>query len=152
MAKRQNTGAVPIRTLRMAAGGLLFLALLAAPCVLLAGENTAPAGVGMADIITVVGGLGLVLLVIFACAWMVRRIGLVPSANTSHIKVLAVLAVGSRERVTLIEVGGKQLLLGVTANQVNTLYSFDEPVVDSTKIKNNSEFAQKLHQLVSRSS
>lgn len=152
MAERQNTGAVRTRTLRVATGGMLFLALLGGPGALWAGENTVRAGVGWADIMTVAGGLGLVLLVIFGCAWMVRRIGLAPSANTSHIKVLAVLAVGSRERITLIEVGGKQLLLGVTANQINTLHSFDEPVVDSTKIKNNSEFAQKLHQLVSRSS
>ncbi len=150
MKKRQNTGAAC--TLLAVAFSMLFLLLAGGSAEVLAAEGEARSGVGVTDIMTVMMGLGLVLLIILGCAWLVRRIGMVPSANTGHIKVLAVLSVGSKERITLIEVGGKQLLVGVTANQINTLHCFNEPVVDSTNIKNNSEFAQKLHQLMSRSS
>lgn len=125
----------------------LFAGLLAVPA--LAAETVKP-GIAGGDIISVVLGLVLVLLMIFGCAWLIKRLGAVPRAASGVIKVLAVLPLGARERITLVEVGGKQLLLGVTATQITTLHTFDEPVTDATQLENNSEFAQKLHQLMSR--
>lgn len=116
----------------------------------IATENKAKIGVNTNDFITVIMGLILVLLIIFGCAWLAKRVGVGSMTTTKHIKVLAVLSVGSRERITLIEVGGKQLLVGVTANNISTLHSFNEPVInDTTPLKNNSEFAQKLRKLIS---
>lgn len=107
-------------------------------------------GVSSADLLTVVLGLAIVMGLIFGCAWLIKRMGAMPAAGGGAIKVLAVLPLGARERVTLVEVGGKQLLLGVTATQITTLHTFDEPVLDAAQTTNNSEFAQKLHQLMSR--
>ena len=45
------------------------------------------------------------------------------------INVVATQALGPKERVVLIEVGGKQIVLGMTAQQVQTLHVFDNPVV-----------------------
>lgn len=116
-------------------------------------ETTAkstPVAVSTGDMMTVFLGLGLVLVLIFGCAWLVRRMTGLQAAGNGAIKIVSVLPVGTRERIALVEVGGKQLLVGVTANQITTLHSFDEPVVDAPQVKNNSEFAQKLHQLMSR--
>lgn len=107
-------------------------------------------GIAGGDIATVVLGLAFVLLLIFGSAWLIKRLGAVPSAASGAIKIVAVLPVGSRERITLVEVGGKQLLLGVTPTQITTLHTFDEPVADAANPENSSEFAQKLHQLMSR--
>ena len=115
-------------------------------------EKKISAGVASSDLLTVVLGLGLVLALIFGCSWFVKRMGGLPSAGGGTIKVLSVLPVGTRERITLVEVGDKQLLLGVTAHQITTLHTFDEPVVNAADLKNNSEFAQKLHQMMSRGS
>jgi flagellar protein FliO/FliZ len=109
-------------------------------------------GVSSGDLITVLLGLGLVLGLIFGCSWFVKRMGGLPSAGGGAIKIVSVLSVGTRERIALVEVGGKQLLLGVTAQQITTLHTFDEPVVKADDLKNNSEFAQKLHQMMSRGS
>ena len=107
-------------------------------------------GVSGGEMLSVMLGLCLVTLLIVGCAWLIKRMGAMPASGASAIKVLAVMPLGSRERLTLVEVGGKQLLLGVTATQITTLHTFDEPVLDATQTTNNSEFAQKLHQLMSR--
>lgn len=108
-------------------------------------------GISGGQVFTVIAGLVFVLVLVFGCGWLVKRFSGMPSARTGAIKVISVLPVGSRERLALVEVGGQQLLLGVTAQQINTLHTFDEPVVDAADLKNNSEFAQKLHQMMSRS-
>ena len=117
-----------------------------------AAEAADPApGIGAGQVFTVLAGLAFVLALVFGCGWLVKRFSGMPSARSGAIKVVSVLPIGSRERLALVEVGGQQLLLGVTAQQITTLHTFDEPVVDAADIKNNSEFAQKLHQMLSRS-
>jgi len=112
--------------------------------------NPAP-GIGAGQVFTVLAGLAFVLALVFGCGWFVKRFGGMQPAGTNAIKVVSVLPIGSRERLALVEVGGQQLLLGVTAQQITTLHTFDEPVVDAANVKNKSEFAQKLHQMLSRS-
>lgn len=78
-------------------------------------------------------GLGLlvVLLLMFGLAWLARRLRLVPGALGSGegMKVLAVLPLGQRERLMLVEVGQEQLLLGVTSQQVTLLHRLEQPLV-----------------------
>ena len=61
------------------------------------------------------------------------------------MKIVSSMPLGTRERLLLVDVGGKQLLLGVTATQINTLHVFDEPVVPAEKPQPiGSDFSQKL--------
>lgn len=114
-------------------------------------ESLPAAGIGAGQVVTVVAGLAFVLALVFGCGWFVKRFGGMQTVCSGVIKVVSVLPVGSRERLALVEVGGQQLLLGVTAQQITTLHTFEEPVVEATDLKNNSEFARKLHQMLSRS-
>ena len=117
-----------------------------------AAEATNPApGIGAGQVFTVLAGLAFVLVLVVGCGWLVKRFSGMPSGRSGAIKVVSVLPIGTRERLALVEVGGQQLLLGVTAQQITALHTFDEPVVDAADVKNNSEFAQKLHQMLSRS-
>ena len=115
--------------------------------------ETAPpvTGIGAGQVITVLVGLAFVLALVFGCGWFVKHFGGMQTARSGSIKVISVLPVGSRERLALVEVGGQQLLLGVTAQQITMLHAFDEPVIKNSDSKNNSEFAQKLHKMLSRS-
>jgi flagellar protein FliO/FliZ len=68
-------------------------------------------------------GLVVVLALVFACAWVVRRLG-VPAAGSGRLlKVVASTAVGQRERVVMVEVGGSWLVLGVATGQVQHLHT-----------------------------
>ena len=89
-----------------------------------------------------------IVFLIVAVSWFVRRFGQGVFATNSHIKIIATLPLGTRERLLLVDIAGQQLLLGVSAQQVNTLHVFSEPVVDSASPPGPSEFSQKLMALL----
>ena len=97
-------------------------------------------------------GLGLVavIAVIYGCAWIIRRMNGMTGMNNNAIKVVSVMAIGTRERIALIEVGGQQILLGVTPSAIRTLHVFDEPVVDADNAS-SGEFARRLHTMMGKS-
>ena len=97
-------------------------------------------------------GLGLVavIAVIYGCAWIIRRMNGMTGMNNNAIKVVSVMAIGTRERIALIEVGGQQILLGVTPSAIRTLHVFDEPVVDAGNAS-SGEFARRLHTMMGKS-
>jgi flagellar protein FliO/FliZ len=98
-----------------------------------------------AQLASLVGGLGLIIALIFALSWFVKRFSRGGFFQNPSMKVVASLPLGTRERLMLVDVGGKQILLGVTAAQINTLHVFDSPVVSDAKTPPaNSEFSQKL--------
>ena len=57
---------------------------------------------------------------------MVRRLRGFGSVRSDAIKVIADLPLGAKERAVLIQVGSQQLLIGVTAGQINTLHAWPE--------------------------
>ncbi len=66
-------------------------------------------------------GLLFVLALIAGLAWSVSRLrGIVPTAQ-APVTVLGAAAVGTRERVVVVEVGGQWLVLGVAAGSVTLL-------------------------------
>jgi flagellar protein FliO/FliZ len=85
---------------------------------------------------------------IFAVSWFMRRFGQGVFSNTAQMKVIATMPLGTRERIMLIDVGGQQLLLGVTATNINTLHVFAEPVVLATNNTQTSDFSSKLMALL----
>lgn len=97
-------------------------------------------------------GLGLlaVIAVIFGCAWILRRMSGLTGMNNQYMKVVSVLALGARERVALIDVGGKQVMVGITPSSISTLHVFDEPVVDPEH-PGSSEFARRLQGMIGKS-
>jgi len=94
---------------------------------------------------SLIGGLALILVLIYGLSWFVKRFSQGGFLHNPTMKMISAMPLGTRERLMLVEVGGKQLLLGVTATQINTLHVFDEPVVQSEKTQAaTSDFSQKL--------
>jgi len=97
-------------------------------------------------------GLGLIAVIalIYGCAWIIRRMNGMTGMNNNAIKVVSVMALGARERLALIEVGGQQILLGITPSAIRTLYVFDEPVVDASNPP-SGEFSRRLQGMIGKS-
>lgn len=94
---------------------------------------------------SVAAGLVLIVALILVLGWFLRRFNQGGLFNNSSIKIIATLPLGTRERLAVVDVGGQQLLLGITATQINTLHVFDEPVIaagDSSSA--SSDFGKKL--------
>lgn len=81
-------------------------------------------------------GLLLVLGVLFAGVWCLRRFKMVGQTGTANLSVIQGISLGAKERAVLIQVQGRRLLLGVAPGQVTLLaeVSRDDaatPVVDT---------------------
>ena len=86
------------------------------------------AGPGMSGVWEVALGLLIVVAAIVAVGWVMRRLYPGAMSASQQMKVIAALPLGPRERLLLVDVAGTQLLLGVTAQQINQLHLFSEPV------------------------
>lgn len=73
--------------------------------------------------------LVIVLAAVFAAAWAVRRLRNFGKFGAGAIEIVADVAVGTKERAVLVQVGNQQLLLGVAPGRVTTLHVLAEPVV-----------------------
>lgn len=72
--------------------------------------------------------LALVVAVIFLCSYLVKRLHPQGQAHGRHLKVVGSTAVGSRERVVIVDVEGTWLVLGVGGGQISKLHECQAPV------------------------
>ena len=102
--------------------------LVAVPAVAVAApKGSSPVSRTVADsLIQVVLGLVLVLLVIVAAAWIMRRFGHLQTAAGGSLRIVGGLSLGPRERAVLIQVGERQILLGVAPGRIQTLPVLDQ--------------------------
>ncbi|MCS6095065.1 MULTISPECIES: flagellar biosynthetic protein FliO [Shewanella] len=94
----------------------------------------------VATLASMLGGLILVLLLIFALAYLLRRFNLVPTTN-GVLKTIAVTSLGQKERLVLVQVGEQQYLLGVSSQQVSLIDKLAEPIH-----RESDSFASRLRQ------
>jgi flagellar protein FliO/FliZ len=99
--------------------------LFAAPA---ASPATHSSGVGSTGHVTL--ALAAVLVCVFAAAWVLKQMRkLQAGPHAVDIKVIAQVALGSKERAVLLQVKNVQLLVGVSAGQVSTLHTFSSESV-----------------------
>ncbi len=103
-------------------------------------------------------GLTLVLGMIFLMAKIGKRFHPAISAPDRALKIVSILSLGTKEKVALIQVGSKQVLIGVTPQSINTLMDIAEPILLDTPPTGNaknllsartaSEFSRKLNEFL----
>ncbi|HKK13123.1 MAG TPA: flagellar biosynthetic protein FliO [Gammaproteobacteria bacterium] len=108
------------------------------------GAATAPDPIDMSSLVQLTLGLLAVLAAIVVVAWLMRRVGRFQSGAGGALRILGGLSMGARERVVLVQVGDKQLLLGVAPGRVQTLHVLDEPLAGSQDREQTGRFAEKL--------
>lgn len=98
--------------------------------------------------------LGMVLGLFFACVWMLRKFSNSNGqSNPDKMRIVGGIALGLREKVVLLQVGNKQLVLAVTPGRIETLTVLDgdDCLVNSTPASQSladTQFAQKLMQAI----
>jgi flagellar protein FliO/FliZ len=95
-------------------------------------------------------GLVIVLGVFFLCVWGMRKLGGINVSGAEKMRMIGGLSLGMREKVVLLQVGQKQLVLGVTPGRIETLLVLEgEDCLkwdDSLSAPPQASFAQKLAQ------
>jgi flagellar protein FliO/FliZ len=109
-------------------GGRLLVFLvavtLAAP---VAAEPVDPLAPGY--LLKMVISLLLVLSLMFALVWVVKRFGRLDArAGGYPMQVLAQMSIGPRERILLVAVGDRQMLVGVSQGAIESLGWVDPPL------------------------
>ncbi len=79
-------------------------------------------------------GLLIVLGIFFLCVWGMRKLGGITVNGAGKMRVVGGLSLGLREKVILVQVGKKQLILGVTPGRIDTLH-----VLEGDDCLNSSE-------------
>lgn len=105
--------------------------------------------ISTSDYLEITLGLLFIVCLIYAGAWMVKRLngGVLQSAN--KMRIVSGLSLGAREKLLLVDVAGTQLLLGVAPGRVSSLHVFESPVVDAQMgSAADSDFAKKLKGLI----
>ena len=75
------------------------------------------------SMLPMIGALLLVLGLLAASVWVLRRTGIAPRGASNVLRLVAQLALGPRERVVIVEAGGRWWMLGVGASGVTRLGS-----------------------------
>lgn len=104
--------------------------LLVFSCGVLANTDM-PKATDSLSFIPTLASLVVVVIAIFALAYIAKRLNIGVGGNRA-IKVVSALSLGTRERILVIEVAGKQHLVGVTAHQVNHLFELEQPLDESS--------------------
>jgi len=94
------------------------------------------------------GGLILVVVVIFALAWLVKKLNLNQQSHNGLIKIIAGLSIGTRDRIVLLQIGEEQILVGLTPGRIEKLHTLVQPLEVSGEQPVSVSFASKLNQLM----
>lgn len=117
-----------------------------------------PSPIGMAGevmdggfMLQFIAGLGVVILCIVGLAWMLKRAGGLQSSAHGTLRVIDGVALSTRERLVLVQVGDQQVLLGVAPGRVNRVHVLDKPVrTASPEGGRTNSFAARLRDVVAR--
>jgi flagellar protein FliO/FliZ len=114
---------------------LPFIALLSMPVLADEAQGViAPSELFTGDyLLQVVGSFVLVICVLLAVLFLLKRFNGAGSSRSGQMRVIASLGLGQRERAVLIEVGNEQFLVGVAPGSVNMLHALPDPVRPATE-------------------
>ena len=101
--------------------------------------------------------LGMIICILLI-AWMVKRFSGLTGMGGRDLKIVSAIAVGTRERVAIVEVRGEQFLIGATPHNISLLHHFSEEQVLAPAVKASDEptktpsaFADKLQTILKQS-
>lgn len=92
-----------------------------------------------------------VLAVFLVLVWLLRKSGSLSLLNKGQLAIVAGLSLGMREKLVLVRVGDKQVLLGVTAGRIDKLLELEgeQRLFQTPAEKDDAgSFAQKLMQIM----
>lgn len=125
-------------------------------CVMLATPALARAQSGPevgAGLLQMLLGLGLVIGLILASLWLLKRLSAPRGGAARALRIVAAQAVGARERVVIVEVGDTALVLGVAPGQVSALHSMPKSALPQdapAAVAPATLFAARLKQMMEK--
>lgn len=131
----------------------LQLSLLLSSLPALAVESAPPASPG-GSLIQMLLGLAVTLALLIGGLYVLKRLQGARATAPGAMRILGATAVGTREKVVLLGVGKKVLVLGVTPGRISTLHTMDPdelpPSASPVAAQLTSDFAGRVKQFMER--
>lgn len=105
--------------------------------------------IGGSDVASMIVSLVIVIAAILAIGWLYSRSRFASSGQRGVINVVASRALGTKERLLIVEIDDQQLLLGMTPGAISTLHVFDKPVATS-EAEPAPNFAEKFNAILGK--
>ena len=80
------------------------------------------------SILPSLAAFALVIAAIPAALWVLKRAQALRPSAAGTLQLVAGLSLGPRERIAVVNVGGRALVVGITAQSITHLATLDEPV------------------------
>ena len=95
------------------------------------------------------GSLALVIAILLAVLWALRKLqGKMNSQNAGRrLQVIESLSVGTRQKVALIRVGEREVLIGISPTQINGIASWPDGALQSADFQESQAASQSHHLL-----
>lgn len=95
-------------------------------------------------------GLGLIIALIFALAWVMKKMHLTQFSNNQLIRIVSAIPVGQRDRIALIQIGDEQIVVGLSPGHMRKLHTMKTRVEvdDADTSHTNGSFADKFSKLM----
>lgn len=94
------------------------------------------------------GGLILIVALIFALAWLLKKFNLNQQSHSGLIRIIAGLSIGTRDRIVLLQIGEEQILLGLTPGRIEKLHTLAQPLEVTGEQPVSGSFASKINRLM----
>jgi len=115
------------------------------------GNTPAVESVSVSNILQIFLWLAIVVSVIVFLTWMIKKVSGINTNLSGTIKVVSGVHVGQREKIALVQVGEKQILVGITTTAITKLHELEKnielPVANTTS---TGTFAEKLKLAISK--
>ena len=114
-------------------------------------EKTPPTPLDNLDLFQMITPLVMVIALIFALAWLVKKLNPGLPKVGKDIQVISTTPISNQAKLCLIRSGGKDILIGVTNSTISHIQTFDEPVAPPIPANENPiEFSQQFKKLLKR--
>lgn len=114
-------------------------------------ETTMTSGISHAEMVKVVLGLLLVLGVILLLSWGIKKINASNFAFQSGFKSIAGMMIGPREKIQLIQVGKRYLLIGIGGGGITLLCDFEDKLPEGFETNASPAFGDFLKSALRKS-
>jgi flagellar protein FliO/FliZ len=91
-------------------------------------------GFGSADLFRMIGSFALVLALMAALLWALRRLQsrMATQNSVRRLQIIESLSVGPRQKIALIRIGENEVMVGITASQITALAQWQDRASQTT--------------------
>ncbi len=103
-----------------------------------------PPAIGSGEVLSTMLSIAVIIAAILFLGWLYSRSKFNSNNGSNAIAIVAARSLGPKDRLIVVDVGKTQLLLGLTASGMQTLHTFESPVIEESNAVAAVGFAERL--------